>query len=435
MESFNNISEITCNPSGQLTLPERQKSSFSYCSITWDTVTCWPETLANHTAVLPCPDGILGTDPTQNATRFCYANGTWASKSNYIGCLSDEKHPEYKYFNVMNFIFHCGFGVSTVALVFALGILCYFRNLRCLRNNIHCNLILTFILRNVIWFAMRYTMADISLQQKQIWVCEALVISYHYLQSTNFFWMFVEGLYLHVILVWTYSADKLRLWHFLLIGWGLPIPFLIVWAVMKMRIANNMCLTVESSFDYIQHVPIFIVLFSNVVFFISIIWILITKLRMTHTPEARDYRKAVKAAIVLLPLLGITYAMFILRPEENTTFGLVLIYTDTVLQSFQGFLVAVFYCFLNGEVRQTLRSKLCCSTNNNSRHTATRCSRISSMSLHKQSMTVNFAMQQELLPEQKLNGTKDFMSMSDSGNERLTVIEDDESHSFVDTKV
>lgn len=57
-------------------------------------------------------------------------------------------------------------------------------------------------------------------------------------------------------------------------------------------------------------------------------------------------RKAVKAAIVLLPLLGITYAMFILRPEENTTFGLVLIYTDTVLQSFQVGLLSSFHLFL-----------------------------------------------------------------------------------------
>lgn len=434
MEIHRNTSEFECITSKLFALPKSLKwSPTSYCNTTWDTVSCWPETLSNDTATVPCPVQ-MGSDPTQNATRFCYANGTWASKSNYLVCFTDEKHPEYKYIYAMNFILQCGFGVSTIALVFALGILCYFRNLRCLRNNIHCNLILTFILRNVVWFAMRYSLVDISRQQRQNWVCQSLVISLHYFTSTNFFWMFVEGLYLHVILVWTYSADKLRLCHFLLIGWGLPIPFLIVWAVMKMGIANKGCFA-ESKLDYIQHAPIFTVLLANVLFFISIIWILITKLRMTHTPEARDYRKAVKAAVVLLPLLGITYAMFILRPEENSTFGLVLIYTDTVLQSFQGFLVAVFYCFLNGEVRQALRPKMRCFSHGDNRHTATRCSRISSMSINKQSMTVNFAMQQELLSDQKVNGTRDFISISDSVNERVTVIDDDESHSFVDTKV
>ena len=44
--------------------------SSSYCNITWDTVTCWPETLSNQTAVLPCPQGILGTDPTSKFTIF-----------------------------------------------------------------------------------------------------------------------------------------------------------------------------------------------------------------------------------------------------------------------------------------------------------------------------------------------------------------------------
>lgn len=36
---------------------------------------------------------------------------------------------------------------------------------------------------------------------------------------TNFFWMFVEGCYLHTAIVMTYSTDKLRKWVFLFIGW------------------------------------------------------------------------------------------------------------------------------------------------------------------------------------------------------------------------
>ena len=36
-------------------------SDLSYCNSTWDTVSCWPTTLAGHLAVLSCPlsyDGV-----------------------------------------------------------------------------------------------------------------------------------------------------------------------------------------------------------------------------------------------------------------------------------------------------------------------------------------------------------------------------------------
>ena len=52
------------------------------------------------------------------------------------------------------------------------------------------------------------------------WACQSLVAIYNYAQVTNFFWMLVEGLYLHIIIVWTYSADKIRKWYFIVIGWG-----------------------------------------------------------------------------------------------------------------------------------------------------------------------------------------------------------------------
>ena len=52
------------------------------------------------------------------------------------------------------------------------------------------------------------------------WLCKALTGTFNFANSTNFFWMFVEGLYLHIIIVWTYSADKIRLWYLIVIGWG-----------------------------------------------------------------------------------------------------------------------------------------------------------------------------------------------------------------------
>ena len=64
-------------------------------------------------------------------------------------------------------------------------------------------------------------------------------------------------------------------------------------------------------------------------------------------------RKAVKAAIVLLPLLGITNVLVMVEaPLDGTALQFALwSYSSHFLTSFQGFFVALLYCFLNGEVK------------------------------------------------------------------------------------
>lgn len=45
--------------------------------------------------------------------------------------------------------------------------------------------------------------------------------------------------------------------------------------------------------------------------------VLITKLRSANTVETRQYRKAAKALLVLIPLFGITYLVVLAGPNEG----------------------------------------------------------------------------------------------------------------------
>lgn len=54
-----------------------------------------------------------------------------------------------------------------------------------------------------------------------------------------------------------------------------------------------------------------------------------------HIPALPSPRKAVKATLVLLPLLGITYMLFFVNPGEDDLSQIVFIYFNSFLQSFQ----------------------------------------------------------------------------------------------------
>lgn len=62
--------------------------------------------------------------------------------------------------------------------------------------------------------------------------CRCITTVYNYFVVTNFFWMFVEGCYLHTAIVMTYSTDKLRKWVFLFIGWCKYLVCLKWWYVV-----------------------------------------------------------------------------------------------------------------------------------------------------------------------------------------------------------
>ncbi|XP_062937354.1 corticotropin-releasing factor receptor 1 [Cynocephalus volans] len=340
-----NISELQCNTSVDLI------------------GTCWPQSPAGQLVARPCPAFFYGVryNTTNNGYRECLANGSWAARVNYSECqeiLNEERKSKVHYHIavIINYLGHC---VSLVALLVAFVLFLRLRSIRCLRNIIHWNLISAFILRNATWFVVQLTMSPEVHQSNVAW-CRLVTAAYNYFHVTNFFWMFGEGCYLHTAIVLTYSTDRLRKWMFIFLGWGVPFPIIVAWAIGKLYYDNEKCWFGKRPgvyTDYIYQGPMILVLLINFIFLFNIVRILMTKLRASTTSETIQYRKAVKATLVLLPLLGITYMLFFVNPGEDEVSRAVFIYFNSFLESFQGFFVSVFYCFLNSEVRSAIRKR------------------------------------------------------------------------------
>ncbi|VEN53566.1 unnamed protein product, partial [Callosobruchus maculatus] len=64
-------------------------------------------------------------------------------------------------------------------------------------------------------------------------ICVSIVTLLHYFHITTFFWMFVEGLYLYILVVETLTRENFKLRVYLCTGWGLPMVFILVWAIVK----------------------------------------------------------------------------------------------------------------------------------------------------------------------------------------------------------
>ncbi|KAK2580795.1 hypothetical protein KPH14_011529 [Odynerus spinipes] len=336
------------------------------CEVSWDSLLCWPYTQPGTLAVLPCFEELHGIpyDNTQNASRWCWPNGTWENYSNYSSCHAIQPEAIEGGVEIATKIYFIGYGLSLFTLVVAVSIFLYFKELRCLRNNIHINLMFTYILTDLMWILT--TALQVSMQM-DIPACVTFFSLLHYFQLTNFFWMFVEGLYLYLLVVRTFTGDNIKLRLCLVIGWGVPILITAIWGIAKsldqsVASQGNQDVVLwkhcpwmrPHPYDWIYQTSVIIVLAVNVIFLFMIMWVLITKLWSANNAETQQYRKASKALLVLIPLLGVTYVLFIAGPTEGQAAN-AFSYTRTVLLSSQGLLVTLFYCFLNTEVQNTLR--------------------------------------------------------------------------------
>ncbi|XP_030377972.1 PDF receptor [Scaptodrosophila lebanonensis] len=368
-----------------------------YCNWTWDTLLCWPPTPAGVLARMNCPSGWHGVDTRKFANRKCELDGHWGGRPNetdpnhmgwtdYGPCYTPEVTQLMQQINADFDVYLdiakrtrtleiVGLCLSLLALIVSLIIFCNFRSLRNNRTKIHKNLFIAMVLQVIVRLTLYLDQAfkrgrqeaatntSLSGIENTPYLCEASYVLLEYARTAMFMWMFIEGLYLHNMVTVAVFQGSFPHRFFSVLGWGMPVLMTTVWAlctVIYMDTALGDCMWNYNLTPYywILEGPRLVVILLNFIFLVNIIRVLVVKLRQSQASDIEQTRKAVRAAIVLLPLLGITNLLYLV-PDLKTAWKFALwSYGTHFLTSFQGFFIALIYCFLNGEVRAVLLKSL-----------------------------------------------------------------------------
>lgn len=370
-----------------LASPYQESSEVSLsCVPDWDGEICWPLTMASQEVEMDCPDKPW-IDASKSFYRACNSNGTWAGPGHYSDCFLDSlvtnptsylanvSDAQLKFFERMvassRILAIVGNSISWISLLVALTIFLHFRSLNCNRTKIHKHLFVSLLIRltiEVIFAVDRHYSIEpghrfnTNTLRFQPILCEIFEVFREYGRFCAFAWMFIEGMYLNsLISLAVFGKPKFLLYY--LIGWVFPIPFVSAWAIAMEMTNGSRCWYPHVNslfFKGLIEVPRNVLLAINAIFLINIVRILVTKLRESNSGEVQQVRKAVKAAIVLLPLLGIVNLLWVLpeaTAKDSRAVIVICLFVFRFFAEFQGFFVALLYCFLNREVRMVLRRK------------------------------------------------------------------------------
>ncbi|XP_039987494.1 glucagon receptor isoform X2 [Xiphias gladius] len=373
-----------------------------HCRRMFDMYACWSDGQPNSTVKVPCPWYLPWYDQGKDAhghgrspsrcvllhvmdgvlfrpllcvcvvrdgvvLRECGPDGQWATNvssrtwRDHSQCGADNGQEESQEKQMMilacfRVMYTVGYCVSLASLSLALIILLLFRNLHCTRNYIHTNLFASFILRAASILTRDALQSrgtpefgdsgDIStvFSDQAVSGCRVAQVLMHYCVGANYYWLLVEGLYLHHLLM--AFSDNHFFCGYLLIGWGTPVLFVIPWIIVRFLFENTKCWEKNENVAHwwIIRTPILLAILVNFFIFIRIVQILASKLK-AHQMRYTDYKfRLAKSTLTLIPLLGIHEVVFAVMTEEHT---------EGVLRNINLFFQLLFSSFqVQGEIKK-----------------------------------------------------------------------------------
>ncbi|XP_062308359.1 vasoactive intestinal polypeptide receptor 1 [Osmerus eperlanus] len=346
----------------------RNRSTTTGCRTEWDDIRCWYRAEVGQVVSVSCANvSQLFANNQGYIYRNCTKEGWTDLHPSYEEACEfaedAETESETTYFSTFQQVYTAGYATSLITLISAIFVFTVFRKFHCTRNYIHINLFSSFILRaSAVFVKDGVLFADENLDHciMSTTSCKSAVSFFQFSILANYFWLLVEGMYLQTLLALTFVSQKKYFWWYTLIGWGLPAVILMVWVLTRNFYDNRGCWddTDVAFIWWIIKGPITASLLVNFIIFINVIRILVQKLKSPGVGgnDASHFMRLAKSTLFLIPLFGMHYMVFAFLPENTGEEARIFI--ELGLGSFQGFVVALLYCFLNGEVQAELKKRL-----------------------------------------------------------------------------
>ncbi|XP_057312360.1 adhesion G-protein coupled receptor D1-like [Hydractinia symbiolongicarpus] len=216
------------------------------------------------------------------------------------------------------------------------------------RHIIHINLMISLFIAQLIF------VTGVGAVENKA-VCQSVAYLLHYFYLASFCWMLVEGLYLYFAVIKVFSDGKIYLRWYFLFAWGFPALVVIVTGATshKWYGTEEYCwLSAEGYSVWAFIVPVLCVVMINMVILVLIINQIVVLANSSGVVD--DVKTGLRSSLILLPILGVTWVFGILSFNTET---IAFQYIFNITNSLQGFMLTLFHCFLNSEVRKALKRK------------------------------------------------------------------------------
>lgn len=340
-----------------------------YCNRTWDGLTCYEDTNANTNVSKVCPRVLyIYSKPhcEYYSQRWCHKNGSWyrlmgKQRTFYTSC-APKPWVSGEYVGVYHYSIGL-FTLSVLSLIPALVIFNWYKSLQVPRIIIHKHLCFAVMMCGLMYIIDHsvFTLDDVkptkftkNLTHSNTWWCKLLSVMNRYFMVSQYTWMLCEGCYLHRLVALAFSK-QMNLKFCYVVGWGLPAVLVAIYSALRATQADDRCWRNIVVYDYTFTGPILACLAINIFFMIHVIYILVTKLRQRNVNDSENFRKIIRAVLILIPVFGVHFVLTTFVSPASCTAYLKKLYAEWGIVGLQGFFVSLIFCYLNGEIQSLVK--------------------------------------------------------------------------------
>ncbi|KAL9983045.1 hypothetical protein ACROYT_G005169 [Oculina patagonica] len=259
--------------------------------------------------------------------------------------------------------------ISIVAEVISFALLMIIRVKKSMRLFVHKNLLLSLAIGQLMYIL---DVKFFNSRNEYSVLCSTVTVIQHYIDTTLYMWMLVEGINLYLKMVKVFTAERpIHYLSYILLGWGIPAVIVGLVAAIKpstydMSIPLNenvTCGSLQFTVTYNRMScwingtlwtfkgPVLAILLVNILVFFVVLRVSYGKISAKYgKTSVNAAKKGLKTIVTLLPLLGVTFLLGFF-----VDFHVAVSYAFVLFNSTLGVLFFICHCVLDDQVRDALR--------------------------------------------------------------------------------